>query len=121
MNESAWYDKSTPVERISLLLTPQTKKKEPQTNGIDDADTRHSHPITTAAATTNTLGSSPSKDSFMNYFFGGASNATRPSLGPHEIPQQITSHRSLSEEIENEVETRFANHVSRNSANFLLS
>lgn len=62
-----------------------------------------------------TTGSSPPKDSFLNYFFGGAAKGERPVLAPAD--KMHTHHHSpipsLSADIEQELEPHF------NQASFL--
>ena len=55
-------------------------------------------------------GTSPSKDSFLNYFFGGASRTDRPALG-HIERQQQHQEQTFTNNIEGELESHFGNNV----------
>ncbi|CAO3646819.1 unnamed protein product [Cunninghamella echinulata] len=74
----------------------------------------HSRRTSIGSTMTNTSSSSPPKDAFLNYFFGGSDHKSeRPVLNSISSSQQHQSSlHSLSSTIENEVEHYFSNNVS---------
>lgn len=54
-----------------------------------------------------TNGDSGNKDSFLNYFFGGASKTDRPALGPQELMNSAPPPMSVTSMMETELERKF--------------
>ncbi|KAI8144758.1 Dynamin central region-domain-containing protein [Fennellomyces sp. T-0311] len=85
-----------------------------QVNGTIANETATQRTERSLSVTSSTASaSSPSKDSFLNYFFGGAGRTDRPALGPND---KQTPHTSLSSEIEGELGSHFTNNLALEAA-----
>ncbi|KAI7849538.1 dynamin-A [Circinella umbellata] len=74
---------------------------------------------TTAGSHIPLPGTSPSKDSFLNYFFGGASRTDRPVLGPNERHQQ--QQNTFTNNMDGELESHFGNNFTLESGEDLFA
>ncbi|KAI9484415.1 putative dynamin-like GTPase Dnm1 [Zychaea mexicana] len=101
----------------------QAQQETLKVNGVSqtaaDPMRRTERSLSVTSSTTGASASSPSKDSFLNYFFGGAARTDRPALsGAHD--KQHAHPMSLATEIEGELESHFANNFTLESGEDLL-